>query len=65
VVEIRCDTAGDKGHLLARVEDGAIAIWCVKCKAWHRVTISDLVRDAVLDLRCNGRDNDDGGKLLW
>jgi hypothetical protein len=65
VVEIRCDTAGDKGHLLARVQDGAIAIWCVKCKTWHRVAVSDLVRDAVLDLRCNGRDNEHDGKLLW
>jgi len=65
VVEIRCDTAGDKGHLLARIQDGALSIWCVKCKAWHTLAVSDVVRDTVHDLRCNGRSDEVGGQLLW
>ena len=65
MLEIRCDTATNgTGHFLARINDGVLELWCTKCKAWHKIPVSDLVRSTVIDLKHTAQD---GGEkqLLW
>ena len=51
--EIRCD---NDNRFLARVASGNVEIFCPKCKTFHVVELSQLVRLAVLDLKHAGDD---------
>ena len=65
MVDIRCDTAPNgPGHLLARINAGMLEVYCVKCKAWHRVPVVQIVNDAIHDAGHVAQDGDEK-RLLW
>lgn len=54
-----------QGHFLGRLNGDKLEIWCAGCKAFHAVTIVDLVRGVVLEYQNNGHDKEQDKRLLW
>jgi len=58
VQNIYCDdTRANKGqgHFLGRISGANLELWCAKCRAWHTISVVDVVRGMEIEFR-NGHE---------